>query len=111
VSSQARGATVQDRYGNTIYFTAERWQHIVESCPELELHFDKFLETLRTGRRNQDTLIPNKYRYYKRFDELLPDNNHLVLIVVFQTRLDEQGRYVPNNFVVTGGANYIRSQR
>ena len=109
--SNAGGATVQDRYGNTIHFTAERWQHIFKSRPELEPHCDKLLETLRTGRRQQDTLIPNKYRYYKRFDELLPENNHLVLIVVFQTRLDEQGRYVPNNFVVTGWANYIRSQR
>ncbi len=103
--------TVQDRYGNTIYFTEERWQHILESRPELNLHFDKFLETLRTGRRQQDTLIPNKYRYYKRFDELLPENNHLVIIAIFQTRLNEQGRGVHNNFVVTGWANYIRSQR
>jgi hypothetical protein len=77
---------------------------------QLEPHFDKLLETLRTGRRKQDTLISNKYRYYKRFDELLPDNNHLVLIVVFQTRLNAQGQYVPNNFVVTGWANYIWSQ-
>jgi hypothetical protein len=102
---------VQDRYGNTIYLTAERWQHIVESRPELEPHFDQFLETMRTGRRQQDTLIPNKYRYYRRYDELLPENNHLVLIVVFHTRLNEQGQYVPNNFVVTGWANYIWSQR
>ena len=72
---------------------------------------DKFLETLRTGRRQQDTLIPNKYRYYKRYDELLPENNHLVLIVVFHTRLDAQGQYVSNNFVLTGWANYIWSQR
>jgi hypothetical protein len=103
--------TVQDRYGNTIYLTAERWQHIVESRPELEPHFDLFLETLRTGRRQQDTMIPNKYRYYRRYDELLPENNHLVLIVVFHTGLNEQGQYVPNNFVVTGWATYIWSQR
>ena len=80
-------------------------------APELDPHFDKLLETLRTGRRKQDALIPNKYRYHKRFDELLPENNHLVLIVVFQTRLDEHGQYLPNNFVVTGWANYIRPQR
>lgn len=102
---------VQDRYGNPVYLTAERWQHIVESRPELEPHFDKFLETLRTGRRRQDTLIPNKYRYYKRYNELLPENNHLVLVVVFHTRLNKQGQYISNNFVVTGWANYIRSQR
>lgn len=100
--------TVQDRYGNTIYFTEERWQHVLESRPELEPYLDLLLETLRSGRRNQDALIPNEYRYYRRFDELLPDNNHMVVVVVFRTRLDEQGQYVPNNFVVTGWANYIR---
>ncbi|MDH4137982.1 MAG: hypothetical protein OEW09_14880 [Anaerolineae bacterium] len=103
--------TVQDRYGNTIYFTEERWQHILESRPELEPHFSKFLETLRTGRRKQDPLIPNEYRYYQRFDQLLPENNYVVVIVVFKTRLDEQGQYVPNNFVVTGWAKYIRPKR
>jgi len=43
--------TVKDRYGNTIYCTEERWQHILESRPELELFFGRFLETVRTGRR------------------------------------------------------------
>lgn len=100
--------TVRDRYNNIIYFTEERWQHILQSRPELESFLDKFLETLRTGRRKQDPLIPNEYRYYKRFDQLLPENNHLVLIVVFKTRPDEQGNYMPNNFVVTGWAKYIR---
>ena len=50
-------------------------------------------------------------RYYRRYDELLPDNNHIVLVVVFHTWLNEHGQYVPNNFVVTGWANYIWSQR
>jgi len=26
--------TVQDRYGNTIYLTEERWHHILESRPD-----------------------------------------------------------------------------
>lgn len=98
---------IVDRYGNIIYFTEERWLHILKSRPELESFFDLFLETLRTGRRHQDSLIPNEYRYFKPFDELLPDNNHLVVIVIFQTRLDEDGQYTTNNFVVTGWANYI----
>lgn len=103
--------TVQDRFGNAIYFTEERWRHILEARPELEPHFDLLLETLRTGRRKQDALIPNEYRYYKQFDELLPENNHLVVIVIFKTRLDETGNYVPNNFVVTGWAKYIRPKK
>lgn len=99
--------TVQDRYNNEIYLTEERWQHILESRPELALLLDEFMETVRTGQRKQDSLWPNKYRYFKRFDELLPENNHLVVIVVFKTRLDQDGNYVSNNFVVTGWAKYI----
>jgi hypothetical protein len=102
--------TVQDRYGNSIYFTEERWYHILESRPELEPYFDLFLETLRTGRRQQDPLIPNEYRYYKRFDELLPANSHLVMMVVFKQQLDDKSEYIANNFVVTGWANYLWSQ-
>jgi hypothetical protein len=103
--------TVQDRFGNTVYFTEERWRHILESRPELEPLLEQFLDTLRTGRRQQDSWVPNEYRYFKRFDNLLPENNHLVVVVVFRTRLDEQGNYVPNNFVVTGWAQYIHSKR
>ena len=103
--------TVQDRFGNTVYFTEERWRHILESRPELEPLLDQFLDTLRTGRRQQDSLVPNEYRYFKRFDEMLPENNHLVVVVVFKTRLNEQGNYVPNNFVLTGWAQYILSKR
>jgi hypothetical protein len=101
---------VQDRYGNIIYFTEERWQHILESRPEFEPYHALFLETLRAGRRQQDPLIPNEYRYYKRFDELLPDNSHLILIVVFKKQLDDNGKYISNNFVITGWANYIWSE-
>lgn len=90
--------------------TYERWQHILESRPELEPYFDLFLDTLRTGRRTQDALFPNEYSYYKRFDELLPENDHLVMVVVFKMSLTINGDYVPNNFVVTGWANYIWSQ-
>lgn len=99
---------VHDRYGDTVYLTEERWQHILESRPELEAYFDQFLETLRTGQRKQDALMPTKYRYSKQFDELLPRNTHLVLIVLFHTQQDAQGKDVPNNFVVTGWATYIQ---
>jgi hypothetical protein len=38
--------TVQDRYGNAIYLTEERWNHILESRPEMELFLEQFLETI-----------------------------------------------------------------
>lgn len=103
--------TVKDRYGNTIYFTEERWLHILESRIELEPYFEEFFDTLRTGHRKQDPLIPNEYRYYKRFDKLMPENSHLVVIVIFKMRLDDQGNYKQNNFVVTGWAKYIQPKR
>ncbi len=103
--------TVQDRYGNTIYLAEERWQHILESRPEMEPLIEKFLDTMRTGRRRQEALIPNEYRYYKQVDELLPENNHLIAKVVFKTQLDKTGNYVPNNFVVTGWPKYIVPKR
>lgn len=101
---------VQDRYGNTIYFTEERWRHVLASRPELEPHFELFLDTVRTGKRQQDALIANEYRYVKRYPALLPENNVLVVVVVFKQRLDDAGRTVANNFVVTGWANYVWSQ-
>lgn len=103
--------TVRDRYNNTIYMTEERWQHILESRPELEPYFDLFLETLRTGKRERDPLQPEKFRYYKPFDVLLPLNTHLICIVIFRYQEDEVGASIPNNFVVTGWANYIWSKR
>jgi hypothetical protein len=103
--------TIKDRYGNPVYITEERWRHILESRPELESLFDQFLETVKTGRRKQDALIPNEYRYFKHFDELLPDNNHLVVIVIFKMGLDAHGNYTPNNFIVTGWAKFIQPKR
>ena len=103
--------TVQDRHGNTIYLSEEHWQHILKSRPELEPFLEQFLDTIRTGRRRQDPLMPNEYRYFKQFDELLSENNHIIVFVVFKTQLDEASNYVPNNFVVTGWAKYIEPKR
>lgn len=82
--------TVQDLYGNPIYLTDERWQHILEARPEMEPFFEQFLETIHAGRRKQEGLIPNEYRYFKQFDELLPDNNHLVAKVSMMNTIRQQ---------------------
>ena len=64
--------TVQDRYGNTVYLTEERWQHIIEviNHPEMEDCEDELKETVHLGARRQDPLNPQKYRYTKAFDNL-----------------------------------------
>ncbi len=38
--------TVRDRWGHEIYITEERWQHILDSRPEMALFFDEFVETI-----------------------------------------------------------------
>ena len=93
----------RDRYGNEIYLTEERWQHIIEDFnhPELEDYEDELLDTIQSGRRTQDTLNPQKYRYGKRFNNLPEDNTHIVAIVLFRFNEDEQGRPIPNNYIVT----------
>jgi hypothetical protein len=95
--------TVQDRFGNAIYMTQERWEHITDAInhPEMAPYEEHLQETIRTGRRKQDQLNPQKYRYTQPFDDLFGDNTHLVVIVLFRFAQQESGELVGNNYVVT----------
>jgi hypothetical protein len=95
--------TVQDRYGNSVYLTQERWKHIIEGInhPEMEGFEEELKETVKTGTRKQDTLNPQKFRYSKEFPSLPADNTHIVAIVLFGARENEIGEIISNNFVVT----------
>jgi hypothetical protein len=75
-----------DRFGNEIYLTEERWQHIidVDNHPEVEPYFDYIAETIRHGRRLQNPYDPNSYRYYLTFPDLPDQNNHLIVCVRFR---------------------------
>jgi len=87
--------------------TEERWGHILEYHPELEGYLDDVLNTLKTGRRKQELNEPCKYRYYKRCDDLLPDHNRIVVIVVFTIRERPDGTTFHNNFVTTAWPVYV----
>ena len=91
---------VYDRYGNKIYMTAERWEHAQEKRPWLAGYLDDVLTTIRRGRRKQDPLKSHKYKYYWSWDEMFPDFNHLVVVVLFKKRINKTGQLVPNNYVV-----------
>ncbi len=93
-----------DRYGNKIYMTAERWEHILGRRPWMESLRGKILDTLRHGWRKQNLLNPSQYKYYWPCHDLLPDFNHLVVVVIFGWKEDDTGQAVPNNYVVTGWA-------
>ena len=95
--------TVRDRSGNEIYLTEERWEHITEPLnhPEMIEYEDHLREVIRSGRRKQDGLNPQKYRYSKAFDNLVEGNTHLVAIVLFRFSESEDGKPIPNNYIVT----------
>jgi hypothetical protein len=103
--------TVQDHWGHEIYLTEERWRHILESRPDMEPFLEEFLETIRTGERKQDALLPYKFFYNKRFDVLLPENNHMIAVVLFKHLTAASGTVHSNNFVVSGWMKYIEPKR
>lgn len=99
-----------DRYGNDIYLTHERWEHIVDpiSHPEMSAYEEHLKETIRAGKRKQDPLNPQKFRYFKAFDDLAEDNTHIIAIVLFRFSEGPDGEPVPNNFIVTAYQKEIR---
>lgn len=102
--------TVRDRYGNEIYLTQERWEHIIEDInhPEMEACEEQLKETIQIGDRKQDPLNPRKYRYLKAFDHLAEDNTHIIAIVLFGFGLDNNGKPAFNNFITTAFQKEIR---
>jgi hypothetical protein len=110
--SDGKRWTVQDRDGREIYLTEERWRHITapDGHPEMADYEQGLQSTIRTGRRTQDSLLPNKYYYSKAFLDLPEGNSHIIAVVLFTFATDENGRAMPNNFVTTAYQNYIYSR-
>ena len=101
---------VQDRDGNPIYLTQERWEHITDATnhPEMVDYEAHLQTTVKNGRRRQDLLNPRKYRYVHFFDDLPDESNHVIVIVLFSFDIDEHGETTPNNFVATAFFKHIR---
>ena len=94
---------VGDRHGNDIYLSQERWGHIVEPMnhPEMSAYEEHLKEAIQSGRRRQDPLNPQKYRYIKAFNGLAEDNTHIIVIVLFRFSEGPGGEPIANNYVVT----------
>jgi len=94
---------VADRYGNSIYLTQERWEHIIDPLnhPEMKDYEESLKETVQSGMRKQDSLNPQKYRYSKEFDNLPASNTYIVAIVLFRLQERGVGEIESNNFIVT----------
>ncbi len=102
--------TVRDRYGNEIHLTQERREYILRYHTELDGLLEELLETLRKGRRTQDPADPGKYKYYRRCDALPLDYNAIVVVVKFSTRIQAQGAFVADNFVITAWGIYLHRE-
>lgn len=94
--------TVHDRYGNNVYLTEERWEHITEAInhPEMGDYEEELQYTIARGQRKQDMLNLQKHRYSHAFDVLPMYNTHVVAIVLFRF-IEHNGMIVPNNYIVT----------
>ncbi len=105
--------TVQDRYGNSIYLTQRQWEHIIAPINHPEMvDYEHYLEeVIQLGRRRQEPLNPQKYRYVRHFADLPGDSNCIVVIVLFRFDVDKNGRTVENNFVATAFFKHIRLKR
>lgn len=87
---------VQDAYGNIIYLTDERWEHIIENHPELEEYREEVLSVIRSGKRKQDILFPDTFYYTSKAHQIKQWNMNIEVVVLLREK-DQK----PNNFVVT----------
>ena len=95
---------VTDRYGNEIYWTTERWEHIVSVHDEMIDYGDRFISVLQTGKRKQDPLKMNVYKYSLPYDDLADQNNVLIVVVKFE-KYENGGA---NNFVLTAYQSKVK---
>jgi len=102
---------VYDRWDNEIYLTDERWEHILDRHEELIGLFGEVIETLQFGKRRQEVLDPNRYRYYQPCALLPPEFNHIVVAVVFRYQESPNDIVRPNNFVTSAWGVDIYRER
>ena len=77
-----RRNAVKDRLGHAIYLT-DGWHHICEAHPEMQRYRRRVLETVRRGRRFQDSARPDVYLSYQDYSDLPHGNTTLVVVVRF----------------------------
>lgn len=101
--ASSKAWTVQDRHGNQIYMTWERWAHIIDpdNHPEVEPFFDLVALTIQRERRRQDKYDPNGYQYYHLYHELPDGNTHLVVCVRFRWSTHTDSTVEEEKFVTT----------
>ena len=92
---------IRDKNGNEIYITDERWEHIHERHPEIDGYEEYVLRTLRLGRRRQQPLEPDVYKYSASYSDLPESNTEIIVVVKFGMKTTECGQEKTSNFVIT----------
>lgn len=87
---------IRDKRGNIIYLTDERWEHILENHSDLDSHRDKVISTIRSGKRTQDPLLPDKFYYNKKFLQFLDEYDEIEVVVISRWQKNKS-----NQFIVT----------
>jgi len=91
---------VTDKYGNEIYLTNERWDHIVEYHPEMINYKGHIFKTIRTGLRKRHHLQLDTFVYRKLFSDLERGMTHIFVVVKFSF-MRKMRTNVPNNYILT----------
>jgi hypothetical protein len=89
--------------------TQERWVHITQPAnrPDMLAYEAELKHTIQKGHRTQSELNPQKYRYREAFADLPEDATHIVAIVLFRFRAEQENRLATNNYLVTAYAKEI----
>jgi UDP-N-acetylenolpyruvoylglucosamine reductase len=89
---QGKAWTIRDRYGDEVYLTWERWEHITSEHTEMKDYFDKLQIIIHSGRRRQHPLQANKYFYRHSFFTLPGDFDFIEAVVILNVQTG--GRFV-----------------
>lgn len=92
---------IRDKDGHEIYITDERWEHIYERHPEINGYEEYVLRTLRSGKRRQQPLEPDIFKYFASYSNLPENNTEIIVVVKFGQMVTEYGQAKTNNFVIT----------
>ena len=91
---------VYDRESREIYLTEEQWEHIISRHGELRNHLEDVLNTIRLGKRKQQSQDPQAYVYHWQCETLRYPFNGIIVAVVFRFE-PSNGHDRSNNFIVT----------
>lgn len=96
----------KDKYGNEIYITEERWQHVLERHPEMSDCYQMLLKTIRTGKRKRRKREPSKFTYTRKFKNL-SKGNAIVAIVKFSFKIVTD-KEIQHNYLLTAYQKFIK---